>query len=51
MPDSAEKVSPTRTRLVYRLEDLTIDVGTAEVRRGDQPSRCRASPSTSSLHS
>ena len=36
MSDSAEKVSPTRTRLIYRLEDLTIDVGTAEVRRGDQ---------------
>ncbi len=37
MTDSAEKVSPTRTRLVYRLDSLTIDVGTAEVRRGDQP--------------
>jgi TolB-like protein/DNA-binding winged helix-turn-helix (wHTH) protein/cytochrome c-type biogenesis protein CcmH/NrfG len=36
MPDSAEKVSTTRTRLVYRLEDLIIDVGTAEVRRGEQ---------------
>ena len=36
MPDSAEKVSATRTRLVYRLEDLIIDIGTGEVRRGNQ---------------
>jgi TolB-like protein/DNA-binding winged helix-turn-helix (wHTH) protein len=37
MSDSADPIPPTRTRLLYRLEDLTIDVGTAEVRRGDQP--------------
>ena len=37
MNDSAAKVTSTRTRLAYRLEDLLIDVGTAEVRRGDQP--------------
>ena len=36
MTDSGDKATSTRTRLVYRLADLTIDVGRAEVRRNDQ---------------
>jgi TolB-like protein/DNA-binding winged helix-turn-helix (wHTH) protein/cytochrome c-type biogenesis protein CcmH/NrfG len=36
MTDSAVKATSTRTRIVYRLDDLTIDVGKAQVRRHDR---------------
>jgi TolB-like protein/DNA-binding winged helix-turn-helix (wHTH) protein/cytochrome c-type biogenesis protein CcmH/NrfG len=36
MTDSAINATSSRPRLVYRLDDLTIDVGTAQVRRLDQ---------------
>jgi TolB-like protein/DNA-binding winged helix-turn-helix (wHTH) protein/cytochrome c-type biogenesis protein CcmH/NrfG len=36
MTDPASNSTPPRTRLVYRLDDLTIDVGKAQVHRGDR---------------
>jgi len=37
MIDSVANLNSARTRLVYRVDDLVIDVGTAEVRRVDRP--------------
>jgi len=36
MSDSGDKGTSTRGRIIYRLDDLTIDVGMAQVRRNSQ---------------